>query len=56
MTYHPSIYVTGLIAFVLLAHNQSVKMQAVGVLVMLASTVFFLWCRSGKAEKGVFER
>jgi len=47
MRYHPSLFVVGVVAFILLAHNQDLRMQGAGALVFLVSAAAFLGCRSG---------
>lgn len=42
--YHPSVYIAGLIAFVVLAHNASVKMQVAAGIIYFGSVALFLLC------------
>lgn len=50
MTHHPSLFVVGVLAFVVLAHNTDGRMQALGAGIYLSSVLLFLLCRSGKDE------
>ena len=44
--HHPSLFITGVVAFTILAHNNDLKMQAAGAIILLVSTFAFSICKS----------
>ena len=44
--HHPSLFITGVIAFTILAHNNDLKMQAAGAMILVVAIVAFMNCKS----------
>jgi len=48
--YHPSIFICGVVACLVLAHNTDGRMQALGAGIMVFASVLFILCTSGRSQ------